>query len=88
MVSFCGKKSYTLCTLSAYKENVFHPWEIAFTLFNVYSAESVRDTSTLHTHLGICHDQRDLTALYHIAECLPSCNSQKKMFSINRLRQC
>ncbi|KAK0584817.1 hypothetical protein LWI29_019172 [Acer saccharum] len=25
---------YSLCTLSAYKENVFHPWEIAFTLFN------------------------------------------------------
>lgn len=25
----------TLCTLSAYKDNVFHPWEVAFTVFNV-----------------------------------------------------
>lgn len=25
----------SLCTLSAYKENVFHPWEIAFTVFCV-----------------------------------------------------
>ncbi|XP_062166231.1 uncharacterized protein LOC133872668 [Alnus glutinosa] len=24
----------TLCTLSAYKDNVFHPWEVAFTVFN------------------------------------------------------
>ncbi|KAH8504844.1 hypothetical protein H0E87_012185 [Populus deltoides] len=24
----------SLCTLSAYKENVFHPWEISFTVFN------------------------------------------------------
>lgn len=24
----------SLCTLSAYKENVFHPWEIAFAVFN------------------------------------------------------
>ncbi|KAG6638196.1 hypothetical protein I3843_10G019300 [Carya illinoinensis] len=24
----------SLCTLSAYKDNVFHPWEIAFTVFN------------------------------------------------------
>ena len=26
---------HTLCTLSAYKDNAFHPWEIAFSLFNV-----------------------------------------------------
>lgn len=25
----------SLCTLSAYKENVFNPWEIVFTVFNV-----------------------------------------------------
>ncbi|KAF7804216.1 uncharacterized protein G2W53_043327 [Senna tora] len=25
---------HSLCTLSAYKDNVFHPWEIAFTVFN------------------------------------------------------
>lgn len=25
----------SICTFSAYKENVFHPWEIAFTVFNV-----------------------------------------------------
>lgn len=25
----------TLCNLNGYKDNVFHPWEIAFTLFNV-----------------------------------------------------
>lgn len=25
----------SLCTLSAYKDNVFHPWEIGFTVFNV-----------------------------------------------------
>jgi hypothetical protein len=25
----------SLCTLSAHKENVFHPWEISFTVFNV-----------------------------------------------------
>lgn len=25
----------TFCTLSAYKDNVFHPWEIGFTVFNV-----------------------------------------------------
>lgn len=24
----------SICTFSAYKENVFHPWEIAFTVFN------------------------------------------------------
>lgn len=24
----------SLCSLSAYKENVFHPWEVAFTVFN------------------------------------------------------
>ncbi|KAK4272661.1 hypothetical protein QN277_021181 [Acacia crassicarpa] len=24
----------SLCTLSAYKDNVFHPWEIAFTVYN------------------------------------------------------
>jgi hypothetical protein len=28
----------SLCTLSAYKENVFHPWEISFTVFNVSSS--------------------------------------------------
>lgn len=27
----------SVCTLSAYKDNVFHPWEIAFTVFNVSS---------------------------------------------------
>lgn len=26
---------HSLCNLSAYKDNVFHPWEIAFTVFNV-----------------------------------------------------
>lgn len=25
----------SLCSLSVYKDNVFHPWEIAFTVFNV-----------------------------------------------------
>lgn len=25
----------SLCSLSAYKDNAFHPWEIAFTVFNV-----------------------------------------------------
>lgn len=25
----------SVCNLSAYKENVFHPWEIAFTVLNV-----------------------------------------------------
>lgn len=25
----------SVCTLSAYKDNVFHPWEISFTVFNV-----------------------------------------------------
>lgn len=25
----------SMCNLTAYKDNVFHPWEIAFTLFNV-----------------------------------------------------
>ncbi|KAF7818872.1 uncharacterized protein G2W53_024327 [Senna tora] len=25
---------HSLCSLSAYKDNVFHPWEIAFTVFN------------------------------------------------------
>ena len=25
----------TLCNLAAYKDNVFHPWEIAFAVFNV-----------------------------------------------------
>lgn len=27
----------SLCSLSAYKDNVFHPWEIAFSVFNVSS---------------------------------------------------
>lgn len=26
---------HSLCNLSAYKEDVFHPWEIAFTVYNV-----------------------------------------------------
>lgn len=25
----------SLCNLSAYKDNVFHPWEISFSVFNV-----------------------------------------------------
>ena len=25
----------SVCNLSAYKDNVFHPWEIAFTVLNV-----------------------------------------------------
>lgn len=25
----------TMCNLNGYRDNVFHPWEIAFTLFNV-----------------------------------------------------
>ncbi|KAK4793166.1 hypothetical protein SAY86_023601 [Trapa natans] len=29
----------TVCGLTAYKENVFHPWEIAFTVFNVTKQE-------------------------------------------------
>ncbi|KAK3227047.1 hypothetical protein Dsin_006909 [Dipteronia sinensis] len=34
VVVLWDEEFYSLCTLSAYKENVFHPWEIAFTLFN------------------------------------------------------
>ncbi|KAK0589125.1 hypothetical protein LWI29_010002 [Acer saccharum] len=49
--------------------------------FLVYSTESVRDTFTLYTHLGICQDQRDLTALYHITVCLPSCNSEENILN-------
>ncbi|OWM79021.1 uncharacterized protein LOC116195888 [Punica granatum] len=30
----------TVCGLTAYKENVFHPWEIGFTVFNVSSQGS------------------------------------------------
>lgn len=26
---------HSVCSLSAYKDNVFHPWEIVFTVFNV-----------------------------------------------------
>lgn len=26
-----------VCTLSGYRDNVFHPWEITFTVFNVSS---------------------------------------------------
>ena len=28
---------HTICTLSGYKENVFYPWEIGFTVLNVSS---------------------------------------------------
>lgn len=34
-VVYWDEEFHSLCTLSAYKHNVFHPWEIAFTLFNV-----------------------------------------------------
>lgn len=30
-----GEEFYSLCNLSAYKDNVFHPWEISFTFVNV-----------------------------------------------------
>ncbi|XP_052728129.1 uncharacterized protein LOC128195174 [Vigna angularis] len=33
-VVFWEEEFHTLCTLSAYKDNAFHPWEIAFSLFN------------------------------------------------------
>jgi len=34
-VVFWDEEFHTLCTLSAYKDNAFHPWEIAFSVFNV-----------------------------------------------------
>ncbi|KAG2404401.1 hypothetical protein LR48_Vigan03g059800 [Vigna angularis] len=34
-VVFWDEEFHTLCTLSAYKDNAFHPWEIAFSIFNV-----------------------------------------------------
>lgn len=33
VVSWEDEEFLSLCTLSAYKENVFHPWEIGFTVF-------------------------------------------------------
>ncbi|KAL5806388.1 hypothetical protein ACOSQ4_029121 [Xanthoceras sorbifolium] len=34
VVVLWDEEFHSLCTLSAYKDNVFHPWEIGFTLFN------------------------------------------------------
>ncbi|BAT83780.1 hypothetical protein VIGAN_04100100 [Vigna angularis var. angularis] len=34
-VVFWDEEFHTLCTLSAYKDNAFHPWEIAFSIFNI-----------------------------------------------------
>ncbi|KAJ4843605.1 hypothetical protein Tsubulata_020305 [Turnera subulata] len=33
-VALWDEEFHILCTLSAYKDNLFHPWEISFTLFN------------------------------------------------------
>lgn len=38
----------TLCNLNAYKDNVFHPWEIAFTVFNVSSFLSLSLSPSSH----------------------------------------
>lgn len=34
-VTLWDEEFLSVCTLSAYKENVFHPWEIVFSAFNV-----------------------------------------------------
>lgn len=44
----------TLCNLNGYKDNVFHPWEIAFTLFNVSLSLSLSLSQPFSPYNGIC----------------------------------
>ncbi|KAJ1392763.1 NT-type C2 domain [Sesbania bispinosa] len=59
----------SLCNLNAYKDNVFHPWEIAFTLFNGLNQKPKRKAPVVGT------------ALLNIAEYASSTDS--KDFDLN-----
>ncbi|KAK7392715.1 hypothetical protein VNO78_21161 [Psophocarpus tetragonolobus] len=48
-VVFWDEEFHTLCTLSAYKDNAFHPWEIAFSLFNGLDQRSKTKVPVLGT---------------------------------------
>ncbi|CAJ1967303.1 unnamed protein product [Sphenostylis stenocarpa] len=64
-VVFWDEEFHTLCTLSAYKDNAFHPWEIAFSLFNGLNQRSktkvpVVGTATLNlAEFASVVDQKD-----------------------------
>lgn len=64
-VVFWDEEFHTFCTLSAYKDNAFHPWEIAFSLFNGLNQRSktkvpVVGTATLNlAEFASFDDQKD-----------------------------
>ena len=58
----------SLCNLNAYKDNAFHPWEIAFTVFNV----------SLSLSLSLCFILFTLSFLWVNGICLENvCNYLK-----------
>ncbi|KAL2327332.1 hypothetical protein Fmac_020759 [Flemingia macrophylla] len=64
-VVFWDEEFHTFCTLSAHKDNAFHPWEIAFSLFNGLNQRSktkvpVVGTATLNlAEFASFDDQKD-----------------------------
>lgn len=61
-VTLWDEEFLSVCTLSAYKENVFHPWEIVFSAFNVslilgffFSVEFCSSIESLATFCALRH---------------------------------
>ncbi|KAK7345209.1 hypothetical protein VNO77_15789 [Canavalia gladiata] len=48
-VVFWNEEFHTFCTFSAYKDNAFHPWEIAFSLFNGLNQRSKSKVTVVGT---------------------------------------